>query len=125
MLGFIEQPQRGWGDVVVAGGLAGGAVLLAAFVVWEMRTPQPMLPLRLFGMRNFSVTNIETFAVYGGLSTWGFFLALFLQQISAVLAVPLRACDGPGDDRHVLPVALCRTLLDALSGRASSWPPGR
>ena len=42
----------------------------------------PMLPLRLFRSRNFSAANIETFAVYGGLSAWGFFLTLFLQQIA-------------------------------------------
>src|SRR5207248_10281935 len=41
-----------------------------------------MLPLRLFRKRNFSVANIETFAVYGGLSAWGFVLTLFLQQLS-------------------------------------------
>jgi predicted MFS family arabinose efflux permease len=40
----------------------------------------PMLPLRLFRSRNFAVTNVETLAVYGGLSAWGFFLTLFLQQ---------------------------------------------
>jgi predicted MFS family arabinose efflux permease len=39
-----------------------------------------MLPLRLFRKRNFSVTNIETFSVYGGLSAFFFFLILFLQQ---------------------------------------------
>jgi predicted MFS family arabinose efflux permease len=41
-----------------------------------------MLPLALFRRRNFAVTNLETFAVYGGLSAWGFFLTLFLQQIA-------------------------------------------
>jgi predicted MFS family arabinose efflux permease len=39
-----------------------------------------MLPLRLFRSRNFTVTNIETLAVYGALSGAFFFLALFLQQ---------------------------------------------
>ena len=51
-------------------------------MLYEARTPQPMLPLRLFSHRNFSVTNIETFAVYGGLSAWGFLLSLFLQQLA-------------------------------------------
>jgi Fungal trichothecene efflux pump (TRI12) len=76
VLGFIEQPRRGWSDPVVAGGLALGTACLVAFVLWELRVRQPMLPLSLFKRRNFSVTNIETFAVYGGLSAWGFFLAL-------------------------------------------------
>jgi MFS family permease len=66
----------GWSDPVVAGGLALGTACLVAFVLWELRVRQPMLPLSLFKRRNFSVTNIETFAVYGGLSAWGFFLAL-------------------------------------------------
>jgi EmrB/QacA subfamily drug resistance transporter len=80
VFGFIEQPRRGWGDVAVAGGIAGGAALLVAFVLYEMRTAEPMLPLRLFRSRNFTVTNIETLAVYGALSGSFFFLALFLQQ---------------------------------------------
>jgi EmrB/QacA subfamily drug resistance transporter len=80
VFGFIEQPRRGWGDVAVAGTIAGGAVLLVAFVLYEIRTAEPMLPLRLFRSRNFSVTNVETLAVYGALSGAFFFLALFLQQ---------------------------------------------
>ena len=76
-----------------------------------MRTPQPMLPLRLFGMRNFSVTNIETFAVYGGLSTWGFFLALFLQQISGYS--PFRA------GLATLPVTIVMFFLSRYAGRFS------
>ena len=111
VLGFIEQPRRGWGDVVVAGGLAGGTVLLAAFVAWEMRVAQPMLPLRLFRMRNFSVTNIETFAVYGGLSTWGFFLALFLQQISGYS--PFRS------GLATVPVTIVMFFLSRYAGRFS------
>jgi len=111
VLGFIEQPLRGWADPVVAGGIAGGLVLLGSFVAWEMRARQPMLPLRLFARRNFSVTNIETFAVYGGLSTWGFFLALFLQQISGYS--PFRA------GLATLPVTVVLFLLSRYAGRFS------
>jgi EmrB/QacA subfamily drug resistance transporter len=82
VFGFIEQPQLGWSDPAVPGTIAGGAACLVAFVVYESRTAMPMLPLRLFRSRNFAVTNVETLAVYGGLSAWGFFLTLFLQQIA-------------------------------------------
>ncbi|HZS23429.1 MAG TPA: MFS transporter [Gaiellaceae bacterium] len=81
VFGFIEQPRRGW-DAAILACLLGGAALLAAFVAWELHARDPMLELRLFRMRNFTVTNIETVAVYGGLSTWGFFLVVFLQQIA-------------------------------------------
>ena len=80
--GFIEQPHRGWSDPLVAGGILGGAVLLVAFVVYELHTPMPMLPLRLFRIRNFSVTNIETLAVYGALSGFTVFLTLFLLEFA-------------------------------------------
>jgi EmrB/QacA subfamily drug resistance transporter len=80
VFGFIEQPRLGWSNPAVAGTIAGGAASLIAFVVYESRTAMPMLPLRLFRSRNFAVTNVETLSVYGGLSAWGFFLILFLQQ---------------------------------------------
>jgi EmrB/QacA subfamily drug resistance transporter len=82
VFGFIEQPRLGWGEPAVPGTILGGAALLVSFVFYESRTAMPMLPLRLFRSRNFSAANIETFAVYGGLSAWGFFLSLYLQQIA-------------------------------------------
>ncbi len=78
--GFIEQPSLGWSDPLVPGGIAGGAALLASFVLYELRTPLPMLPLHLFRLRNFSVTNVETLSVYGALSGLSVFLTLFLEE---------------------------------------------
>ncbi len=85
--GLIEQPLHGWGDPTVAGPLLGGAALFAAFVVWEARSPHPMLPLALFRRRNFAVGNIETFSMYAGLGLLFFFLVLFLQQVAGYSAL--------------------------------------
>jgi EmrB/QacA subfamily drug resistance transporter len=84
---LIEQPQRGWGSPLIIGTLLGGLAFLALFVSWERRTRSPMLPLGLFGRRNFSFANLETFTVYAGLSTLTFFLTLFLQQIDGYKAI--------------------------------------
>ena len=111
VFGFIEQPRLGWGDVAVPGSIALGAVCLAAFVFYEARTAMPMLPLRLFASRNFSITNIETFAVYGGLSAWGFFLVLFLQQLAGYS--PFRA------GLATVPVTIALFLLSRYVGRMS------
>ena len=78
---LIEQPRLGWGSPAVLGPLLAGVALLTAFTWWESRTRDPMLPLGLFGRRNFSAGNIETFAMYAGLAVLFFFLVLFLQQI--------------------------------------------
>src|SRR5215831_4748430 len=60
---LIEAPSRGFSDPLILVSLIGGVVLLLAFVLWERRTPAPMLPLRLFRLRNFSFTNVETLLV--------------------------------------------------------------
>ena len=79
---LTEQPRVGWSDPVVILGLVGGAVLFAAFLWWEARAPQPMLPLRLFRRRNFAFANAETLLVYSGLSALFFFLIIFLQEVA-------------------------------------------
>jgi EmrB/QacA subfamily drug resistance transporter len=84
---FIEQPQLGWGNPLIVGAFVGGLALLGAFVAFELRTPMPMLPLRLFRLRNFSVTNVETLAVYGGLSALSTFLTLFLIEFGGYSAL--------------------------------------
>jgi predicted MFS family arabinose efflux permease len=84
---LIEEPQHGWGSPLILGSLLGGLAFLALFIVWETRTQSPMLPLSLFAGRNFTFANIETLAVYAGLSTLTFFLTLFLQQIDGYKAL--------------------------------------
>jgi EmrB/QacA subfamily drug resistance transporter len=84
--GLIEQPVLGWSDPLVTGPLIGGVLVFAAFILFELRTPAPMLPLGLFRRRNFSVANVETFAMYGGMAVQGFFLTLFLQQVAGFSA---------------------------------------
>ncbi len=82
MFALIEQPRLGWSSPAVLVALLGGAALLGAFIRYESRARDPMLPLRLFGKRNFSAGNIETFSMYAGLAILFFFLILFLQQIA-------------------------------------------
>ncbi|HEV7584440.1 MAG TPA: MFS transporter, partial [Solirubrobacteraceae bacterium] len=77
---LIEQPRLGWSGVIVP--LLAGIVLLGAFVAYESRARDPMLPLGLFRSRNFAAGNLETFAMYAGLSVLFFFLVLFLQQVA-------------------------------------------
>lgn len=81
VLALTEQPQRGWGDPLVAIPLVAGFVLLGLFLWWERRAPAPMLRLEMFRVRNFSVGNLATFTFYGGLNIATLFLVLFLQQV--------------------------------------------
>ena len=81
VFGLIEQPRYGFGDPRVAVPIIAGVLLLAAFVAWERREPEPMLPLGLFRVRNFAVGNLTTLAMYGGLGVSTFFTVVFLQQV--------------------------------------------
>ena len=79
---LIEQPRLGWSSPAVILPLLVGLALLGAFVLFESRTARPMLPLSLFARRNFAIGNVETLAMYAGLSVLFFFLVLFLQQVA-------------------------------------------
>jgi predicted MFS family arabinose efflux permease len=79
---IIEGPVHGWSSPAVVGGLAGGVVLIAGFVAWERRSAHPMLPLRYFRSRRFSVAmlavGLGVFALSGGLFILTQFLQFFL-----------------------------------------------
>jgi EmrB/QacA subfamily drug resistance transporter len=87
VLALIRQPVVGWGSPQVWGPGVGGLGLLAAFVAWERRAPEPMLPLGLFARRNFAVGNIQTSSMYGGLSATFFLLVLYLQEVAGYKAL--------------------------------------
>jgi EmrB/QacA subfamily drug resistance transporter len=109
--GFIEQPRLGWGDPLIIGAFLGGLACLGAFVAYELRTPMPMLPLRLFRLRNFSVTNVETLSVYGGLSGLSTFLTLYLIEFAGYSALHAGL--------SLLPITLVMFFLSPRMGRLS------
>ncbi|MGP0052669.1 MAG: DHA2 family efflux MFS transporter permease subunit [Solirubrobacteraceae bacterium] len=87
VVGLIREPSVGWSSPEVWGPWLGGAALLCMFVIREQRVVSPMLPLGLFRHRNFSVGNVETIAVYGGLGATFFLLGLFLQEVAGYRAL--------------------------------------
>jgi EmrB/QacA subfamily drug resistance transporter len=84
---LIEQSHYGWSDPVVYVPLAVGLVSFVAFLWHEYHASKPMLPMDLFTVRNFSVGNLATLVIYGGLSIATFLIAVFVQQVGGYTAV--------------------------------------
>jgi Na+/melibiose symporter-like transporter len=83
---LIREPALGWDDPAVWVPLVGGLGACGAFIAYERRAPDPMLPLSVFRSRNFAIGNLVTFIVYAGLGAATFFIALFLQQVAGYTA---------------------------------------
>lgn len=84
---LIEQSNWGWHSPIIISSFGVGVIALVIFLLHEHRTEQPMLPLNVFQIRNFSVGNIATFFVYAALSLQGFILVIFLQQVAGYSAI--------------------------------------
>ncbi len=77
--GLVRGNAAGWGSAEVAGALALGLGLIVAFVAWERRTAEPMLPMRFFRLRGFAAGNAAVFCLFASLFAGVFFFAQFMQ----------------------------------------------
>jgi EmrB/QacA subfamily drug resistance transporter len=77
--GLVRGNPAGWGSFEVVGALVAGVVLGVAFVAWELRVREPMLPMKLFRSRAFSAGNAAIFFTIGSLFAAVFFYAQLLQ----------------------------------------------
>ncbi|WP_375477687.1 MFS transporter [uncultured Jatrophihabitans sp.] len=105
---LTEGPQRGWSGGMIAC-LLGGLALLAAFLLGESRSGNPLMPLSLFRDREFAAANIVTLAVYAALSAALFLIPLQLQRVSGYSPVAAGTA--------LLPVTAVMLLLSARAGR--------
>jgi EmrB/QacA subfamily drug resistance transporter len=79
--------QDGWGSTTTISLLAGSAVLIAAFLAIELRSPAPLLPLRIFRLRSLSAAN-ATAVMIGGIAFSQFFLqTLYMQDVLGYSAI--------------------------------------
>ncbi|HVR89230.1 MAG TPA: MFS transporter [Candidatus Limnocylindria bacterium] len=77
--GTIYGQQREWRDPLGFAMLGTGAVATVALPFLMTRRRNPLIPPDLFRSRNFTVTNVSTFLIYGALYVVGYFLTLFVQ----------------------------------------------
>ena len=77
--GVVRGESQGWATFGIAGPITAGIALLIGFVIWELRAPQPMLPMRFFRSRGFSSTNIVSFCMFFGVFGSIFYLSQFFQ----------------------------------------------
>ncbi|MFE3457153.1 MFS transporter [Nocardiopsis aegyptia] len=109
MWGALHGEARGWTDPDVIGAFVLGGLLLAAFLAWERRTPQPMVPLTYFRSRTFSAGNSAGFLLTAALYGAVFLLAQYMQAVlgSGPMAAGLR----------LLPWTATLFLVAPLAGR--------
>jgi EmrB/QacA subfamily drug resistance transporter len=89
VFGIVRGNDAGWHSAQVLTGLIGGGIALIVFLWWETRTTAPLVPLRLFRDRSFSVANIVGLGFSFGMFGSVFILIQFLQVVQG--ASPLKA----------------------------------
>ena len=117
VLGVVRANALGWTSTYVLTALSVGAALVVAFVAWEGRAREPMLPMRLFRSRGFSATNLASVLMFFGMFGSIFLLAQFLQTVQhySPLSAGLRTLPWTGMPIIVSPLA--GLLADRIGGR--------
>jgi EmrB/QacA subfamily drug resistance transporter len=78
---LVRSQSLGWTSSTVLVSLIAGLVLLACFVVSQLRASEPMLPMYFFAKRSFAVTNVASLTMYFGMFGSTFFLVQFMQNV--------------------------------------------
>lgn len=103
VLGLIEQPVAGWTSRLVLVSLGLAVLLLSAFVLWERRGRNVLVPPELLRSGNFTAGNLATVGVYAGVGIALLIVTLLLQEVARVPALFAGIA--------TLPVALTSLLL--------------
>jgi EmrB/QacA subfamily drug resistance transporter len=117
VLGVVRGNDHGWTSLTVLPPLVIGAVLVAAFIGWELRTREPMLPMQLFRSRGFALTNAASLLMFFGMFGSIFLLAQFLQVVQhySPLQAGLRTLPWTAMPVFIAPFA--GALSDKIGGR--------
>jgi EmrB/QacA subfamily drug resistance transporter len=115
--GLVRGNGVGWGSLEITTSFVLGTIVLALFVVWELRAPEPMLPLRFFRNRTFTAANAASFLMFFGMFGSIFLLAQFFQTVQGYS--PLQA------GLRVLPWTAMPIFIAPLAGALSDRIGGR
>ena len=115
--GLVRGNQVGWASAEIVGTISGGLLVLVLFVLWELRAPAPMLPLRFFRNRTFAAANAASLLMFFGMFGSIFLLAQFFQTVQGYtpLQAGLRILPWTAMPIFIAPIA--GALSDRIGGR--------
>jgi len=79
--GLVRGHGQGWTSPEIVISLVAGALVFALFVLWELRTAEPMLPMRFFQNRVFTLANVASLLMFFGMFGSIFLLSQFFQTV--------------------------------------------
>ncbi len=118
----VQGSEAGWTGSEALAGLPLGAVLLGAFLVWETRAPQPMIPLGLLRVRGFSAAVATVFLTGAAIYSAAFLTSEFFQLArgDSPLTAGLRFLPWTATPLLIAPLA--GALSDRIGARALMVP---
>jgi len=93
----VNGNEAGWTSPQSLGLLMAAAVLMAAFLAIEARTPAPLMPLGLFRLRNLAIANVVGVLWAGAMFAWFFISALYMQLVLGYSAMQVGLAFLPGN----------------------------
>jgi EmrB/QacA subfamily drug resistance transporter len=115
--GLVRGNSAGWSSPEVVATLVVGAALVGAFVAWELRVREPMLPMRFFRSRAFSAGNAGVFFLFASLFGAVFFLPQFLQTGLGQSPLDAALRLGPWTGTLFLVAPIAGALADRIGER--------
>jgi EmrB/QacA subfamily drug resistance transporter len=115
--GLVRGNAQGWASTEILTALVSGAVLLAAFVAWELRVENPMLPMRFFRNPAFTLANAASMFMFFGMFGSIFLLSQFFQTVQGYS--PL------GSGLRILPWTIAPMFVAPLAGALSDRIGGK
>jgi EmrB/QacA subfamily drug resistance transporter len=113
--GLVRGNSVGWGSTEIVGALVAGALLVAAFVAWELRAENPMLPMRFFRNRTFALANVASMLMSFGMFGSVFLLAQFFQTVQGYSPF--------GSGLRILPWTAMPMIVAPIAGALSDRIP--
>jgi EmrB/QacA subfamily drug resistance transporter len=109
--GLVRGHGQGWTSPEIVIALTAGAIVFALFVLWELRTKEPMLPMRFFRNRVFALANVASLLMFFGMFGSIFLLSQFFQTVQGYS--PL------GSGLRILPWTIMPMFVAPIAGALS------
>jgi EmrB/QacA subfamily drug resistance transporter len=109
--GLVRGNAEGWSSPEIVTALTGGAIVFTAFVLWELRAPAPMLPMRFFRNRVFTLANVASLLMFFGMFGSIFLLSQFFQTVQGYSPI--------GSGLRILPWTLMPMFVAPIAGALS------